>query len=123
MKSVILLLTVALLAGCFSINRIPAEHRAAFETLEGTWQEIGGETTVIKRIGNRLEVSSIIDSDDEEFMVRDASFENGVFEWTYFVPSTQYVVTMRTTTITPHQLECTWKNEFTSSTETLYRKE
>lgn len=123
MKQMILLGLVALLAGCVSVGRIPPKHRQAFESLVGTWQEPNGETTVIQRAGNNLVISSIIDSDGEEFIVQDVSFDEGVLEWTYVVPSTKYVVTMRSTSIAPDQLNCTWQNEYTSGSETLYRKE
>lgn len=57
--------------------------------------------SIIKyRDGEPLEIMKIIRSDDK----------NGRLQWTYFVPSTKYIVELKTVSITGNEITFEWKN-------------
>ena len=91
--------------------------------LQGTWKDSDGVIYIIEVNSNKVEVVSIIDSDDEEFVVTETIWKMGVLKWTYQVPSTGYVVTVTTESISDDTLECSWKNEYDSGVDILIRLE
>jgi hypothetical protein len=92
--------------------------------LNGAWEDMDThDVHLIAWLGDRYEVLSVIDLDDgEEMEVRDQSWENETLIWTYYVPSTGYVVTMETVSLlSDDELECNWHGTAGSGSEILYR--
>lgn len=109
-----ILLSLAL-AGC-------AKH-APSNAVEyvGPWQDEGGSVTYISQDGRDLEVTSIIDYDGEVFEVMGTSYTGGQLNWTYLVPSTGYVVTIRVMSLEGDQMCTTWENAYDTGMECYTR--
>jgi hypothetical protein len=114
------LLLLAPLSACkttSSANRVTPELLG----LVGVWEDSGGCSYTVEKIGRALEVSLIVDTDGEVFPVTDASVVDGSFVFTYLVPSTGYVVTHRIREVGATELVAEWENQHDNGTETFYR--
>ncbi len=80
--------------------------KAASQALEGVWKSETGMTATIEHD----EVTSLVDYDDEVFVVLSSGWEEQGFSMHYEVPSTQYLVTMRITGIDDSALQYDWNN-------------
>jgi len=97
-------------------------------TPEGVWRdpETHSHHTVVRK-GDGFEVVSVVDQDDGEvYKVLRSSWEDGVLKWSYFVPSTGYVVNFVSVKILPNSIDCLWDNlspegQRRNGTETLLR--
>jgi hypothetical protein len=92
--------------------------------IDGFWQDESSltEFEIVKSNGG-YEMTSIIDSDGEVFEVRDFEYSNGVMRFTYYVPSTSYIVNFRTLEIHEDKMECKWWGTGGEGLETLLRLE
>jgi hypothetical protein len=90
---------------------------------EGTWQDEGGGITVIELQGREPVVAFVQDYDDEVFEVVSSDYEAGRMTWVYVVPSTQYQVTVETTSLEDGLLCTTWLNQYDSGSECYIRLE
>jgi len=79
---------------------------AVAQTLEGLWRDDGGMLATIVN----AEVTSLVDHDDEVFVVIRSGWEEHGFSVHYEVPSTQYLVTLRLTDIDDSVLQYRWSN-------------
>lgn len=79
---------------------------AESQMLEGVWKSESGMTATIARD----EVTSLVDYDDEVFVVLRSGWEEQGFSMHYEVPSTQYLVTFRITDISESTLQYAWNN-------------
>ena len=80
--------------------------KASDQTLEGIWRDDGGMLATIEN----AEVTSLVDHDDEVFVVIRSGWEEQGFSVHYEVPSTQYLVTLRLTDIDDSALQYRWSN-------------
>lgn len=87
----------------------------------GAWEDEGGSVTTIDKSGRALEVTSIIDTDGEVFEVKGTGYVGGQLNWTYLVPSTGYVVTIRVLSLEGDQLCATWENAYDHGNECYTR--
>lgn len=90
--------------------------------LAGKWREDGGRLTQIKVKQGKVSVSKIIDGDGEKFVLRQQGIRNGHFMFTYFVPSTEYVVTYEITSIQGNTAQVAWTNDHDASGTDEMRK-
>ncbi len=90
---------------------------------EGTWQDEGGGIAVIELRGRQPVVTRMVDYDEEVFEVVSSDYEAGQVTWVYVVPSTQYEVTVETTSLEGGLLCTTWANQFDSGSECYTRLE
>jgi hypothetical protein len=82
----------------------------------GTWvtPNTAGKThTTIAIRGGRPTVVKSVESigDQEAFEVRTSRWRNGTLEWSYYVPSTQYLVTYACSSVEDDALVCRWHND------------
>jgi hypothetical protein len=92
--------------------------------IDGLWQDASAltEFEIVKSNGG-FEMMSIIDSDGEVFELRDFEYSNGILRFTYFVPSTDYVVNFKTLVIHEDSMECRWWGTGGDGSEILLRLE
>ena len=83
----------------------------AVSDLAGKWFEDGGRLTQIKVSKGNISVTKIVDGDGEKFVLRQQGVRNGHFMFTYFVPSTEYVVTYEVTAIQGDTAQVSWTND------------
>ncbi len=83
--------------------------------LAGKWFEDGGRLTQIKVSKGKISVTKIVDGDGEKFVLRQQGIRNGHFMFTYFVPSTEYVVTYEVTSIAGDTAQVAWTNDHDAS--------
>jgi hypothetical protein len=83
--------------------------------LAGKWVEDGGRLTQIKVSKGKISVTKIVDGDGEKFVLRQQGIRNGHFMFTYFVPSTEYVVTYEVTSIAGDTAQVAWTNDHDAS--------
>lgn len=83
--------------------------------LSGKWVESGGRVTQIKVKKHKISVTKIVDGDGEKFILRTQGIRNGHFMFTYFVPSTEYLVTYEVTSIAGRTAEVAWSNDHDAS--------
>lgn len=122
MKQIVMIsvaVLIALVQGCAANKQIENNYVETAQMLQGTWQEFGGKTYEILTTNNIPKLITIIDSDMEVFEVRESNWKNGNLSWTYYVPSTGYVVYMATTSISENEIQCTWRNDYDSGTDIL----
>ncbi|MDG1483222.1 MAG: hypothetical protein P8R54_26770 [Myxococcota bacterium] len=91
-------------------KKAPPDNATSIEAvapaLEGTWRDDGGMLATIEN----AEVTSLVDHDNEVFVVIRSGWEEQGFSIHYEVPSTQYLVTLRLTDIDDSVLQYRWSN-------------
>jgi hypothetical protein len=89
--------------------------------LGGSWHDEGGTHLIIKG-GKTPKVKKIIDGDGEKFKTEQQGWVDGGFEFTYFVPSTGYHVTILVTRVEGGVGYTEWLNDHDmSGTELMYK--
>ncbi len=100
----------------------PVKLSAEERTLIGVWEDdSGGAVTTIRESDDGIAVVSVIDSDGEVFPIQHFDFKDGVFTWTFSVPSTGYVVRSETTQITQDVVYVSWMNQHTAGPDVMRR--
>jgi hypothetical protein len=90
--------------------------------LEGLWQDASSYTEFeIEKSGDGYEMTSIVDVDGEVFELRDFEWSCGVMRFTYWVPSTDYIVSFKTLEIHEDSMRCKWWGTGGDGLETLLR--
>jgi hypothetical protein len=89
----------------------------------GTWimpNTAGKVHTTIALRGGNPTVVRLAESvgDQEVFEVRTSRWKGGALEWTYFVPSTRYLVTFSCSGVEDDALVCRWRNDRGASGKT-----
>ena len=112
------------LAGCPNGGSTPAVSAAAEtafapEALVGTWKDEGDATYIIDP-GPTMR--SVVDYEGESFEIQSQGWIPGAYTWTYLVPSTGYVVTMKISSVEGDVASSTWSNANDSGSETLMRQ-
>jgi hypothetical protein len=82
----------------------------------GVWQddETQGHVRATVRLdGRHPTVVDVTESegDKEHFELRSTRWEDGVLSWSEYVPSTQYLVSIRCTGVAGDSMDCTWSND------------
>lgn len=80
------------------------------QQLVGVWADADGVEFTFEMIDGDLELTRVVDWDGEEFLVQASDWEGTDYVFTYFVPSTEYVVTFRLEEIAPEEIYLTWSN-------------
>jgi hypothetical protein len=83
---------------------------AADRMLQGSWRSDGGMIATIGAVSGETVVTSLVDYDDEVFVVLTSGWEEAGFSMHYEVPSTKYLVTIRLTDIQQDALQYAWNN-------------
>jgi hypothetical protein len=101
---------------------------ATGEQVAGVWADETGAEFTFDVVDGDLDLVSIVDLDGEEFVVRAEGWEGTEYVFTYWVPSTEYVVTFRLHEFAPDVIHSTWSNlsptgESVTGEETLVRVE
>lgn len=123
MRHLLLALSLALLPVVAAEAKDPAPPAANGEKvhdydasqLAGKWHESGGRLTQIKVKKDKISVTKIIDGDGEKFILRTQGIRNGHFMFTYYVPSTDYLVTYEVTSIKGNTAQVAWTNDHDAS--------
>jgi cytochrome b subunit of formate dehydrogenase len=118
-KIFVILFLILILTGCAIFAGSDFRSGRIAKKITGTWQDPEGCTYKFVTITDSVHIISIVDSDRETFDILDVNWTNGVLSWKYRVPSTNYVVSMKTTSITENTMFCRWQNEFSDGTEIL----
>ncbi|MEL6343049.1 MAG: hypothetical protein AAFV53_07930 [Myxococcota bacterium] len=80
--------------------------------IAGVWVDEGGAETTIEGRKRSHKVTQIIDHDDEIFAVRDSGWKGAAFNWSYYVPSTTYIVNISVIEqISEDEARTTWSND------------
>lgn len=112
----------ALVAGIMAWSGVA--HAEAFDgrLLGGSWHDEGGTLVVVKG-GDTPKIKKIIDSDGERFIAEQQRWVERGFEFTYFVPSTGYHVTVLVVRIDGGVAYTEWINDHAMSGEELMYKD
>lgn len=97
------------------LQQLPAE------SFLGTWNDEGGATYVIETVDKGPKLTSLIDSDGEAFVIQQVGAEGNQMTWTYLVPSTSYIVTMKMAPAGDGELCGTWENQYDRGNECMKR--
>lgn len=118
---------VPLFVLCLSVT---ACMSAAQKRAIGTWQDTGGGAVYTwEKVGSAVQMTTVIDSDGERFVVVSSSVrKDGSAEWVYTVPSTSYKVSNSAESVGKDQIDYAWSNEGPdgsrdSGTDVMYRTE
>lgn len=123
------LVALLLVAACPSTGTKPDTEPPgpSADFLVGSWEDSEGTELTFEKVDGQVKVARIVDYDGEVFEVRSAGFVNGTYTFTYLVPSTGYVVTMRILDSEGDEIDAEWSNrsdtgEEDSGTEVLTRQ-
>lgn len=100
------------LGACASSSNTPASEQRALpeDALVGQWHDNDGVLYTFERQGGAVVLVSIQDTDGEMFEVQASGMSGGAYELRYYVPSTQYVVTIRILGFKGEPLPAEWLN-------------
>jgi|GEM_PF-1511184 len=92
--------------------------------IAGHWVADGNNTDFyIEKHGDRYDIMSAIDQDDNEhFVILSQSWSNGVLTWEYYVPSTGYTVSNRSTGVSGNVMNYDWSNDHGNSGSGVMRR-
>ncbi|MDB4950176.1 MAG: hypothetical protein JWM27_2825 [Gemmatimonadetes bacterium] len=124
-RRVTLAVCLALLAaGCILHRGRPRDlPPPQYAALAGVWEnpETQDRHTIRWERG-RYTVASVESSGGERYVVTDVQWLDGVLRWGYRLPTTHYLITLRTRRVTPTALELDWADsDGNTRDETLRR--
>jgi len=119
--TLVALLLSACPSGQTSPDRDPNAPPADF--LIGTWKDNDQTAYTFAEVGGDVQLTDIIDDDGERFELRDFAYKAGHYSFTYFVPSTGYVVTIRILETEGDELDADWTNSAGDSGPELLTKQ
>ena len=105
----------------WAVDPVRVPRRVARE-LAGDWKGADDATYRIVAAGRMVSVEDPIDADGERFTIQAVDYVGRRLQWTYLVPSTGYVVTMRVEDASNDTLEISWTNQKTSGVEVITRR-
>ena len=108
-----LLLALTLLVTACKSSGVKPDGDAATPSADfliGTWHDNDSTRYTFTKVGDQVKLTSIVDDDEEVFELRDFAYKAGFFSFTYFVPSTGYVVTIRVLEHEGDELDADWTN-------------
>jgi hypothetical protein len=120
-----LIACLALLAsGC-----IPHPGRArdvpppAVAPLAGVWEnpETQDRHTIRWQRG-RFFVQAVESSSGERYVIGDQAWADGALRWSYHIPSTHYLITLRTRRVTQQRLELDWSDSDGNTRDEVLRR-
>ncbi len=113
----LLLVLTFVSAGCPSSGTKPDgdPNAPSADFLIGRWQDNDSAVFTFEKVGGDVKLTQIVDDDGEVFELRDFGYKAGHFSFTYFVPSTGYVVTIRILTTDGDELDADWVNSANDS--------
>lgn len=80
--------------------------------VQGVWQSpSSGAEHVVRWTGGEFRVVGIVDDDGEVFEVRESQWDGTTLRWTYYVPSTSYLVTFTCEPTGGSEMPCNWFND------------
>ncbi|MCB9779641.1 MAG: hypothetical protein H6742_13840 [Alphaproteobacteria bacterium] len=109
---------LVLLAACGPKSPLSHLDKGSFL---GTWHDEGGAEYVIVEQDKGPWLQSLTDTDGEAFAIQNVTAEGPQMIWTYLVPSTSYIVTMKMSPAGDDRLCGTWENQYDSGTECMDR--
>ena len=121
----LLVLCLALLGWGCVVNR--GRHRDApppqYAALAGVWEnpETQDRHTIRWEHG-RYNVTSVESSGGEHYVVEHVLWRDGVLSWDYHVPSTRYVITLRTRRVVGGNLELDWRDSDGNTRDEVLRR-
>ncbi len=120
LTAAILALTV-IACSCNALSFLTAPE--ALPGLAGKWQDPDTLTIhTISWLSGKYVVVSSIDNDNEVYVLKDQTWQDGTLTWTYYVPSTGYSVTFETVSLNGDSLATNWSNDHgDSGTQDLQR--
>ena len=136
MRKMAILILAAMIAGCATAKSKPVTDNNIVPVSPYTGKWIDTETNSITEIALKGDIPVVISVTDysdiqekdgeENYKVTQSSFENGVLQWSYFVPSTNYTVNFKVTSSETNKLKTQWNNlspegETSNGLETLIR--
>jgi hypothetical protein len=111
-RALMALALVTLVAGCARGPKgLSAAEQAVAAPFVGVWedQETGSRTTVTLA-GGQIRVAGVVDRDGEVFPVRQQEWTGSGLTWVYFVPSTEYLVTIEADGVEDGRMHFRWSN-------------
>lgn len=105
-----------------AVEDAPSPPRKDLRGLRGQWEDM--ETRSIHHIaevGGRYMVTAIDTADGEVVEIRSNEWKNGVLRWSYFVPSTGFLVHLTTKSVDGDTLWCDWSNATSSGEQEFQR--
>lgn len=113
-----------LVAGCVRGGAMSAEELAVARNYVGVWQDQETESlTTVAIKGERLQVVSVVGSDGENYPVKEQQWKDGLLSWSYFVPSTEYLVKIEATGVEGNALNFHWSNHESSGDDAFLKQE
>lgn len=103
-------------AGCHA-SPTPA---AQASLLVGRWLD-PDTGAILEFVGSEPLLRSIVDDDGEVYVVKDYGWDAGAYEFTYYVPSTDFTVDVRLTEFERDSVAGTWDNRQASGRQVLER--
>jgi hypothetical protein len=96
---------------------------AAVAGLAGVWEnpETQDRHTIRWQRGHFF-VASVESSSGERYVISDQQWKDGVLRWGYHIPSTRYVITLRTRRVGPRTLELDWSDSDGFTREEVLRR-
>lgn len=90
--------------------------------LLGIWEDMETHShhTFVEQNGE-VTVTAVEDTDGETYEVRTVEWKDGVLKWSYYVPSTGYLVRLKTTRLEGDTLWCEWANANASGEQEFQR--
>ena len=90
--------------------------------LLGVWEDMETHShhTFVEQNGE-VTVTAVEDTDGETYEIRTVEWKAGVLKWSYFVPSTGYLVRLKTTRLEGDTLWCEWANANASGEQEFQR--
>lgn len=127
MKTRLGLLTILLwflLAACPDAGRKPETDPNAptADFLVGTWEDSEGTLVTFAKVDGQVKLTQIIADDDEEYEVRSFAYQDGRWSFTYHVPSSGYIVTIRFLDTEGDELDADWVNSADDSGSELFTR-
>lgn len=88
----------------------------------GVWIDLETRARhTIEERGGTLVVSSVIDDDGESYEVRSSKWDGSTLRWSYFVGSTEVLVTLRSKSLRGDSLTAAWANDTDHGTQEFER--
>ncbi len=112
------------LGACASSGSSPSSEQAIGPeaVLVGQWNDNDNVLYTFEKQGGAVVLVSIQDTDGEMFEVQASGMEGGAYQFRYFVPSTQYVVTIRILGFKGEPLPAEWENSAGDSGQESFRR-
>ena len=117
--SILVVLLTTLILPATGCKKGP-DNSAYATMLVGVWEDSGAARYTFEKVQGKVVPTHVVDSDGEVFPVEDYGWtDDGIYYWTYKVPSTGYLVTHRIMTLSDTELNAEWANQYDSGDDTF----